>query len=121
MRSVEEWIGKTDDQAIPPRVRVRIFERHGGRCALCTRIVAGSLAPAYDHTIALINGGGNRESNIQVLCQPCHLEKTGADVAEKAKVARVRKRHLGIKKPSKFACSRNSKWKKKISGEVVAR
>ena len=39
----------------------------------------------------------------------------------KAKVSRVRKKHLGIRKPSTFACSRNSKWKRKINGEVVAR
>lgn len=26
-RSVEEWIGRTDDAKVPPRVRLRIFER----------------------------------------------------------------------------------------------
>ena len=39
----------------------------------------------------------------------------------KAKNDRVRKKHLGIKKPSTFACSKSSKWKKKLNGEVVLR
>jgi 5-methylcytosine-specific restriction protein A len=31
-REVPEWIGATDDAAIPARVRVRVFERYEGRC-----------------------------------------------------------------------------------------
>lgn len=81
----------------------------------------GSLRPAYDHRIALINGGRNVESNFQLLCEPCHKVKTGADVKIKAKIARVRKRHLGIKKRSKFSCSKDSPFKKKLDGTVVRR
>jgi 5-methylcytosine-specific restriction protein A len=33
-RSVAEWIGKTDNTPVPPRVKMRIFERHNGRCYL---------------------------------------------------------------------------------------
>jgi len=121
MRSTDEWIASHDDQAIPPRVKVRVFDRCGGKCAICTRVIAGSLRPAYDHIIALINDGEHREGNLQLLCMPCHALKTKADVAEKSKVARVRKRHIGLKKPSKFACSRDSRWKKKIDGSVVLR
>ena len=98
-RTTNEWIGRTDDEAIPPRVKVRIFQAFDGRCSHCTLLIVGKLRPAYDHTIALINGGENRESNVSLLCMPCHALKTKADVAEKAKVARVRKRHIGLKKP----------------------
>jgi 5-methylcytosine-specific restriction endonuclease McrA len=118
MRSVPEWIGKTPDSAIPARVKLRVSERAEGKCKKCEQ----PARPAqFDHAIPLILGGENRESNLQLLCVPCHKAKTKLDVKLKAKVSRVQKRHLGIKKPSRFACSRASKWKKKISGEVVLR
>jgi 5-methylcytosine-specific restriction enzyme A len=101
-RAVEEWIGASDDQAIPARVKVRVFDAFGGRCAVCTLQIAGKLRPAYDHAIAIINGGENREANLQLLCVPCHALKTKADVAEKSVVYRKRAKHLGIKKPSTF-------------------
>jgi 5-methylcytosine-specific restriction enzyme A len=120
-RKVEEWIADNDDQAIPARVKVRTFDKHGGKCAVCTLPIVGKLRPAYDHIVALINGGQHRERNLQLLCVPCHEIKTCADVAEKSRVYRKRVKHLGIKKPSKFAGSRDSKWKKKLNGEVVLR
>jgi len=121
MRELPEWIGSHDDQQIPARVKIRVFERSGGVCEICTRLIFGKLRPAYDHEIALINGGQNRESNLQLLCVPCHAEKTKADVAEKSYVYRKRVKHLGIRKPSRFPGSRDSRWKKKIDGTVIAR
>lgn len=121
MRSIPEWRGRTDDTPIPDRVKDRVFEKFEGYCPKCSR----ELRPGQwqcDHVIPLILGGQHAESNLQPLCtSPCHSAKTALDVKLKAKVARVRKRHLGLRKPSKFACSRGSKFKKKISGEVVLR
>lgn len=120
-RSVHEWVGRTDDSAIPARVEDRVFEKYGGRCPMCTRKLRAGQWDC-DHVIPLILGGKHRESNLQPLCTtPCHSEKSKLDVKLKAKVARVRKRHLGIRKPSRFPGSRDSRWKKKISGEVVPR
>lgn len=120
-RSMPPWTAKHDDEAIPPRVRLRVFQRHDGNCAKCTR----PLFPGHwacDHIVALANGGKHAEINLQPLCtNPCHSEKTAADVAEKSMVYRKRAKHLGIKKPSKFAGSRDSKFKKKIDGSVVLR
>lgn len=118
MRSVPEWIGRNDDAKIPDRVKVRIYHKAKGVCAVCTVV---SLSGQYDHIIPLILGGEHRETNLQWICIPCHKAKTALDVKLKAKVARVQKRHLGIKKPSKFAGSRDSKWKKRIDGTVVLR
>lgn len=99
MRSVPEWIGKTADSAIPPRVRMRVYERAKGACAKCGRPpILGLEAREYDHAIPIILGGENRESNLQLLCVPCHKEKTKLDVKLKAKVARVQKKHVGITK-----------------------
>lgn len=75
-----------------------------------------------DHVIALINGGKNIESNLApILRGKPHKEKTAQDVATKSKTSRMRAKHLGIRKPSRFACARNTKFKKKIGGLVVLR
>jgi 5-methylcytosine-specific restriction endonuclease McrA len=69
--------------------------------------------PEFDHIIPLIAGGENRESNIQALCTICHGNKTAVDVREKSKVARIRVRHLGLKKPKRPFPKRDDPWGKK--------
>lgn len=97
MRTVEEWIGKTDDTAVPPRVRLRIFERDLGVCHLSGRKIRPGEQWELEHKTALCNGGEHRESNLApALAQP-HKDKTKEDRALKAKNDRVRKRHLGIR------------------------
>ena len=98
-RTTDEWIATDDDQAVPARVKIRVFDRYNKRCADCTNEIVGKLRPAYDHIQALINGGQNRESNLQLLCVPCHAVKTKADVAEKSVTARKRGKAIGITKP----------------------
>lgn len=121
-RAVMEWIGRTPDTPIPDRVQVRVFGRDNGRCKSCARRCGiGGEAWVMDHTVALINGGGNRESNLQVLCVECHKSKTAGDVAEKSRVYQRKKTNIGIKKQSTFACARTSRWKKKINGQIVPR
>lgn len=123
-RPVPEWIGKTDTTAIPPRVKLRILDRQGGKCGMCPRKlgVAGE-AIEYDHVLALINGGQHRENNLQALCLFCHRPKTAQDVAQKAKTASVRAKHYGAKnKPVRpLPGSRASDWKQKIGGAWVRR
>lgn len=121
MRSVDEWIGKTDDTPAPPRVRLRVFEKYEGRCYLSGRKIGAADKWELEHIIALCNGGENRESNLAPALADKHKEKTAQDRKTKAKSDRVRKRHLGIRKPSRFACSKNSPWRKKLNGEVVRR
>lgn len=96
-RTVKEWVGKTPDSKIPARVRLRIFEAHGGVCHLSGRKIAAGELWDCDHIIALINGGEHRESNLAPALRDKHREKTADDVAEKAKVARKAKAHLGLK------------------------
>lgn len=98
-RAVAEWIGKTDDSAIPPNVRDRVYTSGGEACAICTRPISEKLRPAIDHKIAIVNGGPNRESNLQLLCVPCHAVKTKADVGEKSTVYRKRMKDRGLISP----------------------
>ena len=120
-RQIPEWRGKTDDAMPPPRVRARIFLREGGKCHISGRVIRPGETWHLDHIIALCNGGENIESNLAPALSEPHRAKTAADVAEKSRVNRKRAAHIGIKKQSRFACSKNSKWKKKIDGSVVLR
>jgi 5-methylcytosine-specific restriction endonuclease McrA len=112
-RAVEEWVATHDDQAVPPRVRLRIFDRDGGFCRLTGRKIMAGDQWDLDHIIALSNGGQHRESNLAPVLRSAHREKTKQDVKIKAKIARVRKRHLGIKKPRTI-----TRWRK-FDGSVV--
>ncbi len=99
-RTVAEWIGRTDNSAAPPRVKAKLYIEAGGKCRCCTRFIDGrKLKAEADHIVALINGGKNSESNLQLLCNECHAVKTKTDVAEKSKVARVRAKHIGVLAP----------------------
>lgn len=120
-RAVPEWIGKTDDAAIPPRVQDRVALKVQDCCRTCGRRVGGKLRGEIDHVIPLILGGQHRETNLQLLCHECHGAKTKLDVKIKAKVARIRKKNLGIKKPSRFPGAKNSKFKMKVGGGAVLR
>ena len=122
-RSTAEWIGANPDAAIPPRVRLRVFERAHGRCQGCTRRIVPGDDWQADHILALINGGQNRESNLQLLCDWCHSAKTKADVAMKAETARVRAKHIGAKAPSRtpMPFGKSSPFKRKLDGSIVRR
>lgn len=97
-RSVPEWIGATPDTPVPPRVRVRVFDSKKGRCHKCTRKINAGEKWTCEHLIALINGGENREKNLDVTCDWCLPTKNAADVAEKSRVYKRRKSHVGVKK-----------------------
>lgn len=101
-RAVPEWIGKTPDTPAPPRVRVRVFDRHGGHCCLSGRKIAAGEPWEIEHIIAIVNGGENRESNLVPVLADKHRTKTAADVAEKSAIYQKRRKHLGVKKRSKW-------------------
>jgi 5-methylcytosine-specific restriction protein A len=94
-RSLKEWVGRTDDERAPPRIRQRIFDDCGGKCHICGNAIVGKRW-ALDHVKALVNGGENRQSNLKPVHIACHAEKTAADVAEKAAIAAKRQAHLRI-------------------------
>ena len=97
-RSVPEWVGATPDTPVPDRVELRVWDKKKGRCHRCTRKIPTGDNWVLEHVKALINGGENRESNLDLTCSWCVPEKNAEDMAEKSKVATIRKRHLGITK-----------------------
>ena len=101
----------------------RVFDRAGGRCALCTRALTIRDTKCIDHIVALIADGENAEGNLQLLCEPCHRTKSAVDVAEKAKVYALNMKHLGFHPASKrpMPHGKKSPTKRKVTGEVVPR
>lgn len=114
-RSVPEWRGKTPDTKIPDRVRVRVFELYDGWCQLCGGAIMQTKDYAADHRVALINGGENRESNLQPTHVWCHQAKTRQDVSYKAKVYKKRRRAIAGAKPRTI-----TRWRK-FDGTIVVK
>jgi len=105
-RELPEWVGATQDTPIPPRVRLRVFDKYDGVCMCgCLRKIWAGAEWDCDHIVALINGGENRESNLRPVLRSCHLAKTASDVDEKSKVYRLRQRHLGLRPKRKWRWS----------------
>lgn len=94
-RNVPEWVGKTPDSKVPPRVLLRIWEREHGICHISKRKIMPGEKWQAEHKIALINGGENRESNIFPALTEPHKIKTREDIAEKAKIAAIKGKHIG--------------------------
>lgn len=112
-REVKEWIGKDDNAAIPPRVKLRIKARANDCCQVCgVRVRYGGQ---FDHRPALINGGENRESKIEFVCKNCHSSRTKQDLAIKRVTARKQK-HL-----SGFEGKKRTFWKPEKPPEPKAK
>jgi 5-methylcytosine-specific restriction enzyme A len=101
MRATQEWVGKSDDQRIPPKVRLRLWHDAKGCCQGCGRKIAVGDRWDIDHTVALCNGGQHRESNLRILgiACGCHPDKSAADREQYNYVKRVQRRYAGIQKP----------------------
>lgn len=116
-RTVDDWVGRTDDSMPPPRVKDRIRERQGNKCALTGVTLGSDEKVQYDHIVPLWLGGANTESNLQAVTAEAHKKKTKAEATVRAKCNRVRKKHLGIKGQKRSGFQSN--FKRKINGDVI--
>lgn len=108
MRSIDEWIGKTDDSKIPGDVKLRIWNRAKGSCQICTRKILAGEVKHFDHIKPLADGGRHAEKNLQIACVACHATKTAGEATERAKVKAVAKSVLGLKRPKQKIPTNNS-------------
>lgn len=118
-RAVPEWIGAKPETPVPLRVKLRVFERYGGRCYLSGRRIGAGDKWDVEHRVALTLGGENRERNLAPALVAPHREKTAADVAAKSKAARTRAKFLGVW--PKSSLGKHPTLKRTMSGKVVAR
>lgn len=109
-----------DRRYLTQKQRVELVLSQDGRCAMCgDKLRPGNIE--YDHVQALVHGGDNAPDNWRAICaDPCHRNKTRADVQAKAKADRLAVGGRQRKGPP-MPGSRASKFKRKMSGEVVRR
>lgn len=122
MRTVKEWIGKTDDSDPPPTVKRRVLERFAYICQCgCTVKIETGVAWDADHIKPISENGENRETNLQPLIKAHHQKKTAEEATVRSKVYAVRNAHYGVKKKGKWPHGKDSKTKRTIDGRVVLR
>jgi uncharacterized membrane protein YebE (DUF533 family) len=63
---------KDSRRRIPRDVRQRVWQKYGGRCAECS----ADTYLEFDHIIPVAKGGGNSDTNVQLLCRNCNLAKS---------------------------------------------
>lgn len=120
-RTRPPWVGKTDDDKIPPRVRLRVFEAAGGRCYCCGTKIRPGIKWDLDHAIPLFLGGSHAEWNLRPILAAHHKLKNSKEAVIKSKSYRVRTRHLGIKrrKSRPMPGSKGSGFRKRMDGTVI--
>lgn len=68
------------------KLRLRILQRDKRLCRSCKRKGLTTVATQVDHIVPKARGGGDDETNLQSLCQPCHDLKTIEDAGGKPKL-----------------------------------
>lgn len=94
-RSRPDWIGRSPDAKPPTSVRVRVFERHGGRCHLTGQKIGPGDRWELDHIRPLALGGENREQNLAPALYAPHREKAAAEKTAVSKADRIRLKSTG--------------------------
>jgi 5-methylcytosine-specific restriction endonuclease McrA len=70
--------GSFGKKSVKARLKTALIERDGERCLHCIKpMVREQLT--IDHIFPLCMGGDNEFKNLQLLCVPCHEEKTRND------------------------------------------
>jgi 5-methylcytosine-specific restriction endonuclease McrA len=105
-------------KAIPDRIKLEVFARQQGRCAVTGRRLASIWHAQFDHHPAIelrpvAPSGDDFEpaqldpAYIQALHPDAHRAKTSDDLGRIAKAKRIAAKHAGAEKPPK------SRWPKR--------
>jgi 5-methylcytosine-specific restriction protein A len=106
----------------PRKILAAGYERAGGCCEKCgAKLKVGE--GRGDHIIPDQLGGPATLDNLQILCVPCHADKTRSDVRQIRKSDRQRDKHTGAFKPRgrPMPGSRASGWKRTMDGRTIRR
>lgn len=80
---------------IPEQIKSNLFRKQDGRCAVCTEILCYEEGDIQlfdvDHIIQHSLTQDDNESNLQLLCLPCHRIKTIQELKEKYRKMRKEK------------------------------
>ena len=106
------------------KTRAAVFLRAGGCCEnpdCGARLKTGE--GIYDHVLPDALGGEPTEENCKLICSTCNKAKTADDVRRIRKADRQRDKLSGAfkRRGKSIPGSKDTPWKKKLSGEVVRR
>ncbi len=101
-REIAEWVGKSDDSAIPAKVQLRVFEAFNRRCFLCGNLIRPGDGLDIHHKTPLIDGGRHAESNLVPVHRKCHRLQTAREAQDRAERRSTVKSHYGIRPPSRL-------------------
>lgn len=106
----------------PRRILAAGYARANGCCEKCgAKLKVGE--GEGDHIIPDQLGGPATLDNLQILCSPCHKEKSGNDLRQIRKSDRQRDKFTGAFKPRgrPMPGSRASGWKRTMDGRTIRR
>ncbi len=89
-RPVKEWIGRRPTSMPTVKVFDRLYEAQNGICACGCGVHMNRNRDRIvrDHKIPLKDGGANRETNLQLLLEAHHFDKTSAENTGRAESER---------------------------------
>lgn len=92
----------TTRRSLSPLQRLKVFEAAKGVCHLCELRIQVGQPWDVEHMRPLALDGADDADNMRPAHKDCHATKTKADAASWSKAKRMKARHIGIKKPSRF-------------------
>lgn len=96
-------LSTTPRRSMSPTRRLRIWERDGGVCCICSLKIDGVREKwGIEHKRPLALGGPDTDENCGPAHERCMATKTKADNASWTKAKRAKAKHIGIKPRSSF-------------------
>ncbi len=124
-RSKDEWVGRNDDAMPPQSVLFRLYDKQGGKCACpddCGIVMDFDRDEIdCDHTVALQDGGENRETNLQLILRKHHRKKTAAENVARGVERRHKAKAFTGRKKSSFKTNRDGPLKRRMDGTLIDR
>lgn len=99
------------------------WARCGGKCEGCGKEFQDGERVEFDHIVPDALRKNASLENCQVLCSPCHLEKTKCDVRNIAKAKRIARKNTGEFRPPRRIVpgSKAHHLKKGVRGQITNR
>jgi len=86
---VQDWLHRWKMQTRPNYAKRFVAERDGAKCKRCADAHGKSFTWLHlDHVVALADGGSPDADNFQLLCPPCHIDKTSGENTARAAAKR---------------------------------
>ena len=73
------WAKRSGKSPIIPDIKARLIKEQNGRCGICKKLFLPDDIIERDHIVPKALGGKNIRSNVHVVHNYCHMEKTNSE------------------------------------------